>query len=112
MRKFRPQAITRLRGFSEPTAQLIGENQIVLGRIEQLAWAEQYSRERRDQPHFAGAIGAVQNQYGVCDTSAGVSLRLAQRRIVQLHFRKRLATREFEIVRDEIAFDWRHSSER
>ena len=45
VRKFRPQAVARFRGFSEAGAELIGKNQIIFRRIEQLAGAEEHTRE-------------------------------------------------------------------
>ena len=110
--KFGPQAVARFRGFSEAGAELIGKNQIIFRRIEQLAGAKEHSRKRRNKPHAAGAIRAVQNQHGVGDAAAGVAVRRADRRVMQPHLRKRLAVRKFEIVRDEIAFLGRHSRQR
>ena len=112
VRKFRAQAVARFRGFSEARAELVGENQIIFRRIEQLAGAEEHARERRNEPHAAGAIGAVQNQHGVGDAPARVALRRAERRVVQPHLGKRLPVGKFEIVRDEIAFLGRHGRQR
>ncbi len=108
VRKFPAQAVAGLRGFSEAAAELIGKNHKIFRGVQQLAGAEEHARECGNQPHFAGAIGAVQNHHGVRDAAARVAARFTERRVMQPHFGKRLAVGKFEIVRDEIAFFGRH----
>jgi hypothetical protein len=104
MGKFRAQAVARFRGFSEARAKLVGKDQLIFRRIQQLARAEEHTRERRDQPDSPGAIRPMKNQYGVRDAARGIAPRRPQRCIVQPHFRQCLPVRKFKIVRDEIAF--------
>ncbi len=55
----------------------------------------------------SGAAGAVEDQDGIGDFAAGVTLGLAEGRVVQAEFGKSLAGFEVEVVGDVVAFGGR-----
>ena len=85
MRKLRPQAVARLRGFSQAGAKLVRKNEVVLRCVQQLAGPEEDARKRWNQEHAAGAIRAVENQHRIRNAAARIPLRRADGRVVQPH---------------------------
>src|SRR5579863_7448389 len=53
---------------------------------------------------MSGAAGAVQNEHGIGCLARRISLRLAERGVMQPQFRKRLSGLEVKVMRDEVAF--------
>jgi hypothetical protein len=58
---------------------------------------------------LTAASGAMKNQHGIRGTALCIFHRLAYRRVVKSHFRKRLARVKLKIMNDEIRFGRRRS---
>src|SRR5581483_983396 len=69
----------------------VGQNDVVLRRVEQLSWPEQIPGELLAYELLSGAGRAVQDQHCIHNTSVSVELRLAVSREVELQLRKRFA---------------------
>ncbi len=102
LRKAGVEAVAGLAGFS--VADVVGQDDEVLGRVEQLAGTEEHAGEYRPQKSRSAAAGAVKDEDGVGGVSAGVFDRLAERGVVDADFGEGLAGLEMEVVDDEIAF--------
>ena len=103
VREPRVQAVARLARLA--VADAVGKDDEVLRGVEQLSGAEQLAAECARQEPCARAAGAVHDHDGVLDHARGVTVRRADRAVVQCHRRQRLATRERKSVDDEVAFD-------
>jgi len=96
------EAVAGLAGFS--VADVVGQNDEVLGGVEELAGREKHAGEYRPEEIGAAAAGAVKDQDRVSGVSAGVFGRLAKRGVVDADFGEGLAGLEMEVVDDEIGF--------
>jgi len=64
-------------------ADIVGQDDEVTVRIQQLPGAEQHAGELRPEELLTRAAGAVQDQYGVGHVTLGVANRFAQGGVVQ-----------------------------
>src|SRR5580765_8771583 len=102
--KFGAQPIARLARFTVP--EIIGDDDIVPGGVEKLAFAEQFARKFRSQKLATAAGSPMQNQNRVTN-DAILALRGAERPIMHPHFGKILSGLEMKVPNDKIAFSWR-----
>ncbi len=98
--KASPQSVTRLARLAVPDG--VWHDDEVPRRIERLAGAEQFAGKPRSDKLRTGAAGAMDDQHGVADASAGVPLWSAHRAVVQPQLRQHLAGREAEVADDVI----------
>jgi len=96
------EAVAGLAGFA--VADVVGKNQEIFVGVEQLAGAEEGSREDGLKKRVAFAAGAVEDQDGVGGAASGVFDRFAEGAVVEAEFGERLAGLEMEIVDGEVAF--------
>ena len=78
-------------------------NEVNVDGIEPLAGSKQHVRELSCEKLPARAAGAVQNEYSVADSPIWVPLRCAQRAVMQLELRQRLAGVKVEVMNLVIA---------
>jgi hypothetical protein len=100
VRKVRVHSVARLARVAVSDA--VRQNDVVLRRVEQLAWAEQHAREIPTGERAARSRGAVQHHHRVPNDSRGVAPRLAHRDVVESQLGKRFAVGEFEVVNDVV----------
>lgn len=101
-RELHPEAVARLG--RRPVADAVGQDDVVLRRVEKLAGAEQLVGELRLQELCSASTRAVQDQDRVAHDALGVLLGRAQRPIVQPHLLERLPAREAHVPRDPRPF--------
>ena len=85
-------------------ADVVGQDEEVFRRVEQLSWTEKDSCEDRPQEAAAGASGPVKDQNGVRRPAICVLHWFAERPIVDPRFRQRLAGLKMKIAYDEVTF--------
>src|SRR5271154_4196951 len=86
LRKVRVHTVAGLAGFS--VTDVIRQNDVVAGDIEELSRAKQHAGELRREELFAGPAGAVQKQHGVCDSAVRVAHRSAKGGVVHSQLRQ------------------------
>src|SRR2546423_9635557 len=74
-------SIAGLGGFA--VADAVGEDDEILGDVEKLARAEEFSGKLRGKELVAGASGAVKDQDGVVDVAVGIVSGCAEGGVVQ-----------------------------
>src|SRR5204863_9362463 len=77
----------------------------VARRIENLASAEELTREGLREKSRSGSTGAVKDQHGVAHDAGRVALRRADGPVMEVQLGQALAAAEREVVRDEVSFD-------
>src|ERR1041385_3565713 len=83
----------------------VGQDDEVLGSVQQLSRSEQNVRKRWIKQTGAGATGAVPRQYGIRGDPGAVGLQRADSAVVHLQFRQRLAAAKMKILNYIVAFD-------
>ena len=103
LRKPRAKAVARLARLAVTDA--VRQDDEVARGVEQLPGSEQLAAERAREEAFARPARAVENQHRVAHDARCVASGRADRPVVQVELRQRLAGAEAEIADDEIAFD-------
>ena len=88
-----------------PSAETVGQDDVVSVGVKKLARAKQFAGEGRGQHGLAGTGGAVEHENGVDDTSVGAPPRLTQRNVMKLEVGQHLAALEAEAVDEPVTFD-------
>src|ERR1700675_3677887 len=101
-REMRVEGIAGLAGFA--VADAVGKNQEIFVGVEQLAGAEERSREDGLKKIVAPAASAVEDQHRVGGAAGGVLEGLAEGAVVEAEFGERLAGLEMKIVDGVVAF--------
>src|SRR5262249_28316815 len=100
--EFHAQPVARLRRAT--AADAVRDDDEILRGVERPTGGEQLVGEARHQPVLRRAAGAVQQQHGIDDGTFGVTLRRAEREVVQLELRQHLTRAEPEILHYDVAF--------
>src|SRR5271154_1968724 len=99
--KVRVHALAGLRGAS--MANAVGQDDVVLRGVEQLAGLEEDVGELGAEELRSGAAGTVQDKHCVRHTTTGVALRLTERAVMEAEFVEGFSCAEFEVVSSVIA---------
>ena len=98
--KFGVQALAWPAGLA--VAYVVRHEDVIFGRVEQLARAEQFAGETGHGELAARAGGAVHDQDRVGHDALGIGLRGADEAVMQLQFRQHLAAVKMEVLEDVI----------
>src|SRR5690348_13499735 len=98
MGELRVQCLAGPGGF--PMPEIIGNDDEVTFRVEQLPLAEEFAGEFWPDELSAAAGGAVKNQNGISNKSVSIPSRRAKCAIMQMRFGQRFAGLKVEIGND------------
>src|ERR1700688_340517 len=101
MREPGVRAVARFAGLAVPDA--VGQDDVILARVQQLALAEQHAAEAGAEKRPSASTGAVHHDYGVVDVAGGIARRVAQRGVMQSQLAQFFAGGKGEIADGIIA---------